>query len=148
MLKAAQVGLGWWGSQVTKVLRGSDKIEVVCGIDPAEATRDKYHADHSLPVFPDFEHALRDAAVRLLGDFDKDRADPLLATLWACPLLAAPDGSAVKLAELFALQRRYGRILTTRKPGRSEERRVWLVCEEDSLFLSRTAVKERWTFSE
>ena len=63
MLHAAQVGLGWWGSQVTKVLRGSDKIEVVCGIDPAGATRDKYHADHSLPVFPDFEHALRDPGV-------------------------------------------------------------------------------------
>ena len=37
MLKAAQVGLGWWGSQVTKVLQGSDKIEIVCGVDPADA---------------------------------------------------------------------------------------------------------------
>lgn len=63
MLKAAQVGLGWWGSQVTKVLRGSEKIEVVCGVDPAEETRSKYHDDHALPVYADYEHALRDPGV-------------------------------------------------------------------------------------
>ena len=38
MLKAAQVGLGWWGSQVTKVLDGSQKIEIVCGVDPSSET--------------------------------------------------------------------------------------------------------------
>ncbi|NQV08165.1 gfo/Idh/MocA family oxidoreductase, partial [bacterium] len=44
MLKAAQVGLGWWGSQVTKVLTGSDKIEIAYGIDPFEATAARYTA--------------------------------------------------------------------------------------------------------
>ena len=41
MLKVAQVGLGWWGAQVTKVLQGSEKLEVICGVDPAEQ-RDPY----------------------------------------------------------------------------------------------------------
>lgn len=63
MLKAAQVGLGWWGSQVTKVLRGSEKIEVVCGVDPAEQTGAKYHADHGLPVYTDYQQALKDPGV-------------------------------------------------------------------------------------
>ena len=63
MLKAAQVGLGWWGSQVTAVLRGSPKIEVVCGIDPSEPTRAKFAADHGLPVHADYAHALADPAV-------------------------------------------------------------------------------------
>ena len=63
MLKAAQVGLGWWGSQVTKVLRGSEKIEVVCGVDPAEQTGAKYTADHGLPVYTDYQQALKDPGV-------------------------------------------------------------------------------------
>ena len=42
MLKAAQVGLGWWGSQVTKVLEGSQKIEIVCGVDPSPEMAKKY----------------------------------------------------------------------------------------------------------
>jgi len=58
MLKAAQVGLGWWGSQVTKVLQGSEKIEIVCGIDPSEEMRDRYHAAHGLPVLADYAQAL------------------------------------------------------------------------------------------
>jgi predicted dehydrogenase len=63
MFRAAQVGLGWWGSQVTKVLKGSDKIEISYGIDPAKETADRYRADHDLPVYPDFDHALVDPDV-------------------------------------------------------------------------------------
>ena len=63
MLKAAQVGLGWWGSQVTKVLRGSEKIEVVCGVDPSADTASKYHADYGLPVLAEYEQALKDPDV-------------------------------------------------------------------------------------
>ena len=52
-LKAAQAGLGWWGSQVTRVLQGSEKIEIVCGVDPAEAIAEKYTEDFGLPVYSD-----------------------------------------------------------------------------------------------
>lgn len=63
MLKAAQVGLGWWGSQVTKVLQGSEKIEIVCGVDPDDETRARYHAAHDVPVLADYLQVLRDPAV-------------------------------------------------------------------------------------
>ena len=38
MLNVAQVGLGWWGAQVTKVLQGSERIQVTAGVDPAPQT--------------------------------------------------------------------------------------------------------------
>ena len=63
MLKAAQVGLGWWGSQVTKVLEDSEKIEIVCGVDPFEETAKKYTADYGLPVYSDYQEALDDPNV-------------------------------------------------------------------------------------
>jgi predicted dehydrogenase len=63
MLKVAQVGLGWWGSQVTKVLRGSDKIEVVCGVDPVEEVAARYTDAHGLQVYSDYREALEDPAV-------------------------------------------------------------------------------------
>ena len=63
MLHAAQVGLGWWGAQVTKVLQGSEKIEVVCGVDPAPAVATKYTEAFGLPVFSDYEQALHDPKV-------------------------------------------------------------------------------------
>ena len=63
MLKVAQIGLGWWGAQVTNVLRGSEKIEVICGVDPAEAIADNYTAQFGLPVYSDYADALADPAV-------------------------------------------------------------------------------------
>jgi predicted dehydrogenase len=63
MLKAAQVGLGWWGSQVTKVLQGSEKIEIVCGVDPMKPVADKFKADFGLPVYPDYQQVLADPDV-------------------------------------------------------------------------------------
>jgi predicted dehydrogenase len=63
MLRTAQVGLGWWGSQVTKVLKGSEKIRIVCGVDPAPAVAQKYHEAHDLPVVPDYQTVLDDPAI-------------------------------------------------------------------------------------
>jgi predicted dehydrogenase len=60
MLKTAQVGLGWWGSQVTKVLRGSDKIDIVCGVDPSPEVAQRYRDAYGLPVLADFQRALDD----------------------------------------------------------------------------------------
>jgi len=64
MLKAAQVGLGWWGSQVTKVLQGSEKIEIVCGVDPAEQTAKQFTDDFGLPVYSDYQQALDDPEIQ------------------------------------------------------------------------------------
>ncbi|MFH1329452.1 MAG: Gfo/Idh/MocA family oxidoreductase [Actinomycetota bacterium] len=63
MLRTAQIGLGWWGSQVTKVLKGSEKIEIVCGVDPAPAIAEKYREAHGLPVLPDYQTILEDPAI-------------------------------------------------------------------------------------
>jgi predicted dehydrogenase len=63
MLKAAQVGLGWWGSQITKVLSGSDRIEIVCGVDPAPEIGKKYREDYGLPVYSDFGQVLADPQI-------------------------------------------------------------------------------------
>jgi len=63
MLRTAQIGLGWWGSQVTKVLRGSDKIQIVCGVDPAPAAAEKFTQAHGLPVYPDYQTVLDDPAI-------------------------------------------------------------------------------------
>jgi predicted dehydrogenase len=63
MLKAAQVGLGWWGSQVTKVLKGSEKLEIVCGVDPVAESAAKFEAEHSLPVYADYEQVLADPSI-------------------------------------------------------------------------------------
>lgn len=63
MLKAAQVGLGWWGSQVTKVLQGSDKIEVLYGIDPVEEIGERYEGEFGLLVHRDYRRALEDPEV-------------------------------------------------------------------------------------
>jgi len=63
MLKVAQVGLGWWGSQVTSVLEDSDKIEVVCGVDPSPEMAERFTSEHGLPVYPDYQQALDDPNV-------------------------------------------------------------------------------------
>ncbi len=63
MLKVAQVGLGWWGSQVTSVLKDSDRIEVLYGIDPNPEVAERYTAEHGLPVYPDYQQALDDPNV-------------------------------------------------------------------------------------
>jgi predicted dehydrogenase len=63
MLKAAQVGLGWWGSQVTKVLTGSEKIQIVYGVDPVPEVAARYETDRGLPVHADYQKALDDASI-------------------------------------------------------------------------------------
>ena len=63
MLKVAQVGLGWWGAQVTSVLKDSDKIDVICGVDPAAEMAERYTKEHGLPVYSDYQQALDDPNV-------------------------------------------------------------------------------------
>ena len=35
VLHAAVIGLGWWGRTIVRTLAGSDKLNVVAGVDPA-----------------------------------------------------------------------------------------------------------------
>ena len=63
MLKTAQVGLGWWGQQVTQCLKDSDVIEIVCGVDPFPAAAEKYTAAFGLPVISEFDQVLADPKI-------------------------------------------------------------------------------------
>jgi len=51
------------GSQVTRVLRGSEKIEIVCGVDPSPEVAQRYREAHGLPVLDDFQQVLGDPAI-------------------------------------------------------------------------------------
>ncbi|MFH1329617.1 MAG: Gfo/Idh/MocA family oxidoreductase [Actinomycetota bacterium] len=63
MLKTAQVGLGWWGQQVTQCLQDSAVIKIVCGVDPVPASAEKYTATFGLPVVPEFGQVLADPKI-------------------------------------------------------------------------------------
>jgi predicted dehydrogenase len=57
-LGVAVVGLGWWGRTIVPLLKGSTKLEVVCGVDvqPVEMP--------GLRTIASFDAALRDPAVQ------------------------------------------------------------------------------------
>ena len=63
MLKAAQVGLGWWGRRITLCLRGSDEIKVTCGVDPSQESAGEYAAAFGLPVYPELSRVLADPGI-------------------------------------------------------------------------------------
>jgi predicted dehydrogenase len=62
-LGVAVVGLGWWGRTVVPLLKGSAKLKVVKGVDPAPAAA-AFAASHALPCETSFESALQDPAVQ------------------------------------------------------------------------------------
>lgn len=57
MLRAAVIGLGWWGRTIVRTLQASDRIEVVAGVDPAAA-------DLGVPRLPNLEAALADPMIQ------------------------------------------------------------------------------------
>jgi predicted dehydrogenase len=63
MIRAAVIGLGWWGQTIAASLAGSEIIKPVLGIDPAEAPRVKVRDSLDLATEPTFETALARADV-------------------------------------------------------------------------------------
>src|SRR5262245_54335869 len=57
MIKAAIVGLGWWGRTIERELAASSHITPVLGVDPSAAAR-KAVAANGLEVTDRFEDAL------------------------------------------------------------------------------------------
>ena len=55
MIKAAIIGLGWWGHTLLRTLSNSTVIKPVLGIDPLEPAR---AAAHGVETAPRFEDAL------------------------------------------------------------------------------------------
>ncbi len=62
MIKAAVIGLGWWGQTILKTLRNSAIIAPVLGVDPSDQAR-AAAAALGIATAPRFEDALADANV-------------------------------------------------------------------------------------
>jgi len=63
MIKAALVGLGWWGRTHIRATAGSDKIKFVRGIDIAPDTARDFCAEYGLELSSDFNDALTDPEI-------------------------------------------------------------------------------------
>lgn len=63
MLRAAVVGLGWWGRHVVGCLRDSDRIRVTHGVDVNMDAAGAFVAERELTPCRGYEDALRDTAV-------------------------------------------------------------------------------------
>jgi predicted dehydrogenase len=63
MLRAAVIGLGWWGRHITLAVAESDRVRVVSTFDPATEASKDFANQHGLSLAASFESILADAAV-------------------------------------------------------------------------------------
>ena len=63
MLRAAVVGLGWWGKQIVASLQGSERIAVVRGVDVAPGGLARFAGDRGLRLDDRYDAVLRDPAI-------------------------------------------------------------------------------------
>jgi predicted dehydrogenase len=62
-MRAAVVGLGWWGKQIVKCLGESDRITVTHGVDPFQAGLEGWAAGNHLTLAADFDAVLADPGI-------------------------------------------------------------------------------------
>jgi predicted dehydrogenase len=60
MIRAAVVGLGWWGRTIIQRLQGSKKLRVVRAVDVRPEAAEAFAADHGLPLAASLDEALAD----------------------------------------------------------------------------------------
>lgn len=63
MLRAAVIGLGWWGRHITQALRESGRVRAVSIFDPATEASKTFADRHGLSLAPSFEAILADDAI-------------------------------------------------------------------------------------
>ena len=63
MIRAAVVGLGWWGRTIVQRLRGSEKLRVVRTVDVRSDAAGPLAAEHGLPLSSSLDEALADPEV-------------------------------------------------------------------------------------
>ncbi len=63
MIRAAVVGLGWWGQRIWTSLQGSERIEVVRGVDVSFDHLGEFAERSGLPLVQNLEEVLGDDAV-------------------------------------------------------------------------------------
>jgi predicted dehydrogenase len=63
MLRAAIIGLGWWGRHITQALEGSERVRIVRGFDPAAEASRGFADRHEFSLAPSFEAILAEETV-------------------------------------------------------------------------------------
>ena len=63
MIRAAVIGLGWWGRQITKALRDSDVVRVTRGFDSLSEQATEFVLEQGFTLAPSFAAILDDPAV-------------------------------------------------------------------------------------
>jgi predicted dehydrogenase len=63
MLKAAVIGLGWWGKTMTARLAASDEIRITRAVDLFPDRHADYTAQHGVPVSGDFDAVIADPGI-------------------------------------------------------------------------------------
>jgi predicted dehydrogenase len=63
MIRAAVVGLGWWGRTIVQRLQGSEKLRVVRAVDVRPEAAGPFAAEHGLPLSSSLDEALGDPEV-------------------------------------------------------------------------------------
>ena len=63
MIKAAVIGLGWWGKHLLNVLEDSEKIRIVCAVDTAAETGSAIAAEKRVSFTSDYEEALQSSDI-------------------------------------------------------------------------------------
>ena len=63
MIKAAVIGLGWWGNTITRCLKGSEKIKIIAGVDINELQGDSYIQEHDITFHNHIDTVLKDPNV-------------------------------------------------------------------------------------
>ena len=66
MIKAAIVGLGWWGKHIVRRLEASDTLNIVRGIDVSPASVGDFATEHGLPLSNDLQDALDDSDIQAI----------------------------------------------------------------------------------
>ena len=62
-MKAAVVGLGWWGKQIISYLKSSEKIRVTHGVDLQIAHLDDFAKEHQVTLVSDLDQVLNDPQI-------------------------------------------------------------------------------------
>jgi len=102
MIKAALIGLGWWGQMHIRATAGSDQIKFVRGIDIAPDNAREFCAEYGLELSSDYNDALNDPGIDavLLATPHSLHADQIVA--------AAAAGKHVFTEKPFALKKADG----------------------------------------
>ena len=64
MLETAIVGLGWWGSTITKSLKESKKIKIILGVDIDEKHGSDFAKQHGISFHNHIQGALEDPKIK------------------------------------------------------------------------------------